>query len=150
MSHKYLNAIGVKSNEPCVFNTLDIDNGKERQKRFDKERETYGFDSRETWSMDYTLATWLYEHLAWYRDNAPIDMTFYKFEVPAWNNKKSRPCKKKTQTLTQAECVDTMLKNLQFYIQHSDSADNDKVVEAQNRMKYALQILSESIYVMWW
>jgi hypothetical protein len=129
---------------------LNIDDSKERQKRFKKERKTYGFDSRETWAMDYTLATWLYEHLSWYRDNAPIDMTMYKFQVPAWNKKKKRPCKKKTMTLDQGQCIDTIIENLKFYIKN-ESAPGPKVrVEAQERLQYALHLLAEIIGTLWW
>jgi hypothetical protein len=150
MRHKYLNAIGIASDNPCVFNTRAIDASSERQARFEHERDEYGFDSRETWSLDYTLATWLFEHLSWYRDNAPIDMTFYDFDVPAWDEQTASMSKTETVNLTQAQCIDTILDNLEFAIKNDGTATLKTEAEAHERMSYALRILSESISVMWW
>lgn len=49
----------------CVFNT-HAKVPKKRRELFKKQREKYGFDERETWSLDYTTITWLYAHLERY------------------------------------------------------------------------------------
>ena len=50
----------------CIFNTNEKADSDSRKKLFKKQREKYGFDERETWSMDYTTITWLYTHLERY------------------------------------------------------------------------------------
>ena len=71
---KYLEDIGV-TDTPESWGKND-----ERQAEWAKERETYGFDERETWSMDFTFYLWLYEHLSMYLDSAAVDLDYHKFK----------------------------------------------------------------------
>lgn len=150
MAHKYLNKIGVKSTEPCVFNTDGREKNK-RQKRFDKERKIYGFDSRETWSMDYTLATWLYEHLSWYLHNAPINMEFHKIEVPLMPERDENGNWKESpeKTVTQKKAIKMVLKHLKYYIKNEDLWTDNGIV-AEKHLDLALDITRRLIRLLWW
>lgn len=147
MSHKYLDELDLEeSNKACIFNTDVVEEDSERRQWYEDQRQTFGFDSRETWSMDFTLVSWLYEHLCWYRDYAPIDLTFYSFEIPRWNTKKCRAYKHKTETVNQGRAIDLILINLTFFME-SDITQED---EAYARLYYAMRILAEIIPALWW
>ncbi|MEI6296247.1 MAG: hypothetical protein WCO84_01195 [bacterium] len=49
--------------------------GDSRNPQWAKERKRYGFDERETWSLDHTFFIWLYERLQMYVECANYDMT---------------------------------------------------------------------------
>ena len=106
MSHKYLDDIGV-TNTP--WNWCKEDSFKWRH-----ERQVYGFDSRETWNLDYTFYLWLYEHLMKYLEDAEkvVDLTWTKVD---YNGK----------TYTQRELIDKMLKRLNAYF-NDDINEYDK------------------------
>lgn len=61
---KYLNDIGV-----VLASTEDMKNSKGEEK-FREQRELYGFDERDTWSLDFTMRALLYERLKMYFDIA--------------------------------------------------------------------------------
>ena len=64
MLGKYLKDLGIlEDNTPQGWNKDDS-----RQERWCKEREIYGFDEKETWSMDFTFKLWLYERLSMYNE----------------------------------------------------------------------------------
>ena len=149
--HAYLNAIGIKSTESCIFASHEDDD--ERQPRFDRERASHSFDSRETWSLDYTLATWLYEHLMMYQDIACIDLEFWKFDVkvpktgkggkPKTNKEGRIKCRKKTVTEGEAiriacECIRKSL---------TSEWDDDLRDEY---LRVALRIVAEILPALWW
>jgi hypothetical protein len=67
---KILNDIGLES-ENLPWEMLAND---KRQKLWKKERAEYGFDERDTWSLNYTLALLIYERLKFYRLYAPVEM----------------------------------------------------------------------------
>lgn len=70
MNRKYLKDIGLKLEDIpegfCFEEALDVSRG--RGKEWAIEREEYGFDSREIWSLDYTIKLYLYERLSMYKE----------------------------------------------------------------------------------
>jgi len=79
--------------------SLPEDWGKFNDKReiqWTEEREKYGFDSRETWSLNYTFYVWLYERLSMYNEVNVVDTSFHKFEFDG-------------ETLTFQEAIDKIL-----------------------------------------
>lgn len=147
MSHKYLNDIGIKSNDVCIFNTESID--KDRQKRFKKQRKKYGFDERETWSMDYTIATWLYSHFKGYKKYTSkiIDLTYHKFDIPRWD-KENNIISDELIEVNQKEAINIVIKNIKFYLKYSD--DLDKADIAIKKFEYAFRIIGIIAPAMWW
>ena len=102
---------------------------------FAKERRKYGFDSRETWSLDSTFYIWLYERLMMFKEKASkvVDLTFHKFEY-------------KGETLTQIECIDRMIEGCRLFIEDSDTKDKEK----QEKIKSVCEIWAIVIPAMWW
>lgn len=102
MSRNYLDDIGVTERP----DTWCIDDP--RQERWKEQREIYGFDDRETWSLDFAFYCWLYERLKMYLEVNFVDLTFHKFEYEG-------------EELTQEECINRMLKGCEMYFKHEDS-----------------------------
>ena len=156
MSHKYLKEINFdfNSDKTCIPNTDKIE--KKRQKRFNKQRKKYGFDERETWAMDFTLACWLYERIRWYQDFAPIDTTFHKIEIPIVTKiKKDGTLKTKKKLVTQKKAMKEILAHTKFFLENQygyTPTDYDPALEkeAYAHFEIALKILQKLIYVMWW
>ena len=70
MNHKYLDDILPKGKTPYDFECDD----EIRNQKWEKEREQYGFDERETWNLDFTFFCWLYERLRKYKEVSPVDL----------------------------------------------------------------------------
>ena len=71
MAHKYLENILPKGKSPYDFECDD----EIRNQKWEKEREQYGFDERETWNLDFTFFCWLYERLKKYKEVSPVDLS---------------------------------------------------------------------------
>ena len=168
--HYYLNKLGIKSDDPCIFNS---GNNSEQYncKRFKKERLKYGFDSRELWSMDYTSACWLYEHIKLYKKIAGkiVDLNFRTFYIPVfyeipeneleYNGKypKNYLCTQ-IETRTQLEAIDFIIQYLEFYLKYDEYDDTEEDLDKINKneqMAYeylqgAFRIYAEILPSMWW
>jgi len=149
MSHKYLNDIGIKSNDVCIFNTESIDTDKDGQKRFKKQRKKYGFDERETWSMNYTMATWIYSHFKAYKKYASkiVDLTYHKFNIPKWNEEENVISDEMIE-INQQEAIDIVIKNIKFYLKYNDDLDKGNI--AIRKFEYAFRIIGIIAPAMWW
>ncbi len=130
--HKYFEEIENKQGtHPSTWGIGD----KTREEVWYKERRKYGFDSRETWSLDTTFYIWLYEHLMMFKEKASdkIDLTYHKFEY-------------KGEILTQIDCIDRMIEGCKLYIQDSESNEKEK----QEKIKSVCEIWALVIPAMWW
>ena len=114
MGRKYLDDIGVTERP----DTWCIDDS--RQERWQEQREIYGFDDRETWSLDFAFYLWLYERLKMYLDVNFVDLEFHKFEYEG-------------EELTQQECIDRMIKGCEVYFKLDDdwniSEEDKKMID---------------------
>ena len=71
----YLAELGLSPAYVVVPDTEDVEiAGKDRLKKYRKERKRYGFDTRETWNLDATASIWLYERLRAFEDATICDM----------------------------------------------------------------------------
>lgn len=145
--HYYLNQLGIPSTEGCIFNTREIESEKS-EKRFAKERNKHSFDSRETYSLDYTLATWLYEHLMVLKEigGEIVDFTYHEFELQkiARFDEKDVP-EFETVTLNEEEGIDLACDYLAKSLT-SSFADNRRIVYEQA----ALKIVTVMLPALWW
>ena len=76
--HYYLDQLGLKPEDyDLSMYCRDPDRPKKDRKKLKKKYNKNGFWSSDTWSLDFTTAAWVYEHLMAYRDNAGkiIDMS---------------------------------------------------------------------------
>ena len=130
MAHKYIKEIVDLKETPYGYCEGETP---ERDSKWREQRRIYGFDSRETWNLDYTFFCWLYERLAMFKEVNCIDLNFHEFNI---NGK----------TLTQGECIDKMLENCKTII-------IDKDIENEDLFKLKTEVLDiwkECIFYMWW
>lgn len=161
--HKYLNDLGIESTTACIFNTFEKD--KDRDKRFKKQRKKYGFDERETWSLDYTLATWLYSHLMMYLEigGKMVDLEFNHFDIPLledlpndkyeyFDDGKKHPKHYQKEVMytdvTLKEAVQMAIKYLAKYItEQNEYEDERRAIECG---QCALKIVGTILPALWW
>lgn len=119
----YLEQIKI-TNTPETWSQDD-----ERKWDWDMQREKYGFDERETWSLDYTFYLWLYERLKMYLEVACVDLDAYKFEY-------------KDHEYTQKQLIDLVLSRLEEYFKNDCSY-------TENTLEIG-EIWAKLLPVMWW
>ena len=131
---KYLDELGLDIAE---YGTNFVPDDDERAERWAKEREEYGFDSRETWCLDKFFVEWFYTRLMMYKEKASevVDLTFHKFE---WEEKE----------ITQIEAIDYIIEECKFFLLSQD--DFEKENEAYERMQKAIVLWSMIFGAMWW
>lgn len=121
--HYYLDKINIK---PFFF-----DNYKDRRnKQWKKERKKYGFDERETWSMNFTMIVLLYERLNMYNEINIVNTDYHKITI----NEIER---------TQQEWIDELIRLCEMYFKD----DNTEWFECS---KEIWEIWSELSPCMWW
>ena len=131
MGHKYLEELELY--EP-LDNYIPPDD--ERRPIWEKEREVYGFDSRETWNLDHAFYLWLYEHLRMYQEKASeiVDLHYHKFTF-------------KGITFSQIELIDEILTRLRFYFsERYDDFDERDIAF----VKEIAEIWAIVLPAMWW
>ena len=128
MRRKYLDDIGVKD-RPDLW----IEND-ERQEKWKKEREEYGFDERESWNLDHTFRLWLYERLKYFLDVAPINLEYHLFDYAG-------------KEYTQKQMIDMMLERLEFSFSKEYNYMKDDQYEYVNEVG---KIWAVVMPAMWW
>jgi len=130
MLGKYLKDLGIlEDNTPQGWNKDDS-----RQERWIKEREIYGFDEKETWSMDFTFKLWLYERLSMYNEVNGIDTSFHKYEF-------------KGDTITFQECIDRMLDGLKIEL---TTDEYRRTEEQKEKVEDVVNIFALCLPSLWW
>lgn len=125
---KYLDDIGV-TERPDTWNKDD-----KRQGNWKEERDVYGFDERETWSLNLTFHLWLYERLKMYVEVCCVDLDFHKFE---YNGKE----------YTQRQLIDMMIERLEFSFKPEY---NDFDETQYNYVSEIEKIWAIVLPAMWW
>ena len=124
MSHKYIKEITKLEETPYGW-----DEDSNRASKWREERRIYGFDERETWSLDYTFFCWLYERLLMFKEVNHISLDFHTFNI---NGKE----------LTHGQCIDKMIDNCKEII-----LTDDELPDLRNE---TLDIWKTCINAMWW
>lgn len=130
---KYLEDLGIPTNEYGTNFTTDED---PRKNIWLKERELYGFDNRETWSLDKIFIEWIYTRLMMYKEVSIIDTSYHK--VPY-----------RGKEITQEEAIDKILDYAkEILLTGTHDEDSDSI-----SYKYAREICDlwkEILPLMWW
>lgn len=128
MSRYYIDKLNIKFSETPQGWCQDD----QKQEFWHHEKNKYGFDEREIWSLHYTMDLLLYERLSMYKEKASkhIDLTSHKFTY-------------KGQELTQLECIDKMLEGLKLNLTLDDLDEkrNDKNIQELIKDVYYLYAL---------
>ena len=132
MKRKYIDELCIKYEDtPQGWNT-DIND--KRLPFWEKQREEYGFDERETWALDYSFILWFYERLRMYDEINIIDTTFHKFEY-------------KGETLTLQDCINKMIEGCKIYL--TTDAWN-RTDEDWEKINDVFNIFALCWYTLWW
>lgn len=136
MAHKYLDDIGVTSNQDRWWFNDDQYPDDKRLNKWEMEREVYGFDDRETWDLQSSFYLWLYERLMKYVESASpiVNLEYHKFEY-------------KGKEYTQIEMIDMMLERLKFFFS-SSYVDFDP--ESEKKVQEIGEIWAIVLPAMWW
>ena len=131
MGRKYLDDIGED------YSWVWKPEGSERDELFEEERKIYGFDSRETWSLDYVFYMWLYERLKMYIEYAGeiVNLNFHKFVY-------------KEKEYTQLELINMMIERLESYFKREDLFVSSE--EEYEPIKEIGEIWALVLPAMWW
>ena len=113
MQRKYLDDLGI-TNRLDTWNPDDS-----RQSQWEEQRKIYGFDERETWSLETAFYFWLYERLKMYLEYSIVDLNFHKFEY-------------KGKTYTQKQMIDMMIERLEEYL--TDETDEKSFEKYPNEI----------------
>lgn len=145
MGRKYLDDIGED------YSWVWKPEGSERDETFEKEREIYGFDNRETWSLDTVFYMWLYERLKMFVEigGQVVDLNFHKFDF-------------KGKEYTQLELINMMIERLEYFF-NEDARDSKideyrkqgmGIFEADNKAYEPIKEIGEIwalvLPAMWW
>ena len=134
MGRKYLDDIGED------YSWVWKPEGSERDELFEKEREIYGFDSRETWSLDYVFYMWLYERLKMFVEigGQVVDLNYHKFDF-------------KGKEYTQLELINMMIERLESYFKKFKKEDLFVSSEEEYEpIKEIGEIWALVLPAMWW
>ena len=100
------------------------------------EKDYPDFDPRDTFSMEYTLAAWLYERLRYFQsdEHVCIDLNYHTFDIDG-------------EELTQLQCIDRMIEDCKIILTSDDFTEFDKMEAAKNDL---FMVLSKVYWAMWW
>ena len=131
MGRKYLDDIGED------YSWVWKPEGSERDETFEKEREIYGFDNRETWSLDTVFYMWLYERLKMFVEigGQVVDFNFHKFNF-------------KGKEYTQLELINMMIERLEYYFKKENLFVSSE--EEYEPIKEIGEIWALVLPAMWW
>lgn len=132
IKHKYLKDIDIKLKDTPYGWCKDD----KRQKQWKEQRNTYGFDERETWALDTTFFYWLYERLMMFNEVNIINTNFEKIKID-------------NTELTLQECIDAMILGCKKYIKYHECTNEDEKL-AYNIGEETLKIFTKSIWRLGW
>ena len=121
MGHEYLQRLfKEKKDFPYPYNLEDSND----------------FDARETYSFNYTMIAWLYEHLKYFQEKASKVFDFHTFAIDE-------------ETLTQMECIDRIVKDCEIYLKFGDKIFGLSKNE-EEEIKNAINDLFKVLSIVFW
>lgn len=129
---KYIDDLGVQYKDTPQGWCTEINDA--RLPAWQKQREEFGFDDRETWSLDYSFHLWLYERLRRYDEINIVDTSFHKFEYNG-------------ETLTFQDCIDRMLEGLKIELTTDYYNQTD---EQKKKVDDVVNIFALCYRALWW
>lgn len=128
MGRKFLDDIGHD------WDFMSHEGDSPRSKKWEQEKETFGFSSVETWNLDTTMVALLYERVKMYMDVSMVDLTCHQFEIDGVSR-------------TQDECIRELLRLCEIILTDDYDLEYDEALEAQRKIWI---IWSNIACAMWW
>ena len=135
--NRYLDALGI---DASCYGTNFTFIGDEREEEWEKEREDFGFDGRETWELNNTFIQWLYSHLKMFMAKAEdtVDLTFRTFDFEG-------------VVYTQQDAIKYIINACEKYLvalyKFEYNVEEEKIIEETQK---ALRLWAMIFPTMWW
>jgi hypothetical protein len=131
MARKYIDDLGIKRKDT----PQGWGHGDARQAQWREERKVYGFDERETWSLDLTFKLWLYERLMMYKEvnNVATSMVGLVY---------------KGENITLQGAIDRMLEGIKLDLTVDEYSKERETV--QDKIDDVLPLFLLSLRDLWW
>lgn len=128
---KYLDDLGIPVTR---YGGNYTDNTDSRWGFWENQRKQYGFDERETWSLDWALTEWIYTRFKMYKEFAGdiVDLNWHKFDYEG-------------KQITQGEAINTIIKACEKVLKSDGVWDDDGTLP-----KNIYVLLGEIMPAMWW
>lgn len=129
---KYLDDLGIRVED---YGTNFISDG--RNDFWSEQRDIYGFDERETWSLKDTFIEWIYTRVKMYKEFASnmINLEYHHFIF-------------KGESYTQLQMIDMILEKCEAILKSEYiERDNDENIENQRDI---CDMWKEVLPAMWW
>ena len=136
MSRKYIDELNIET----IYDTTKND---KRQQKWEEEKSLYGFDERDTWNLDYTIVTLLYERLKMYNKINNIDTKYHTYTING-------------QEKTVQYWIEKILNNCEIVLKDEVEIDDDiEKYKEHERIKHEKhkeiwEIWAEIFPSMWW
>lgn len=134
--NKYFKKLKYKSS--CTENLLYRMAGDHREEKWRKQRKKYGgWDERVTWNLNTFMTEQIYTWLKMYYEKAAVDLSFHKFQINGIE-------------MTQENAILLAIKDMEFYLQHSEDWGEDICQECKNKIAETYYILGVIFPALWW
>ena len=131
---KYIDELGVKFEDTPQGWHLNEDDY--RIPLWEKQRQEWGFDERETWCLNYSFDLWLYERLRVYDKINIVDThsPLHEFDFEG-------------EKLNFQDCIDRMLEGLKISI---TTDEFDMTPEELKKSRDVVKIFALCFEALWW
>ena|SRR5699024_231992 len=130
MGRKFIDELGIKHEKtPQGWANHDLI----RRRKWEIQREKWGFDERETWDLSYSFILWLYERLKVYNEINIVDTEAVSYVF-------------KGKIITFQECIERMLKGCEIYL----TKDTYRTEEDIKKIDETLKLFTLCFYDLWW
>lgn len=134
---KYIDDLGIKKKET----PQGWSGSQGRRKQWQCQRKMYGFDYRETFSLDYTFLLWAYERLMMFNEVNIVDTSYHKFEF-------------EDKEMTLQDCIDFIINVFKYELTKDDVKNfeltMDERLSTHKRYEDSLKIFAMILPYLWW
>lgn len=132
---KYFEELGIKTEN---YGTNFISDDDPRQERWAKEREEYGFDSRECWNLDQTFIEWIYTRVKKYKQYACVNLDYHKIDY-------------KCGEITQGQAIDKIMELAEEILVGNGVMNPSRSDEVRcENSREICDLWKEVLPCMWW
>ena len=138
--NKFLEKIEYDVKNSTSTMVFTKEKGKRGSKWHSDRKKQGGWDTRVAWNLDSFILENLYTWLKIYEKDSKkcINLEYHKFEING-------------ETLTQKQCIDRMIEDLEFILKNNDKvANQDKIDEVILKTKDCFEVLGTCIYSLWY
>ncbi len=134
INRTFIDELGIKFEDTPQGWCSTSEEACSREEMWQRQRDEWGFDERETWSLDYTFKLWLYERLKVYNEINTVDTTYNKFKFNG-------------ELITLQDCLDRMINGLEKVLKYREDTSHGP---GKDTMDDVLNIFTLCFGGLWW